>query len=160
MMVIAPWKSRCVGLAHGSSQNGKLRLSDGIAVFIYPGESVVAFGRANIDQHTLRLLHTWYVRFGRVDHIGEISNDLLQRWVMVDGIFPDLEGVGAQIHFCVRVAIENAGLLREQIADGLVVVVILKKGFIRANDLGIFLQPLPHAGTQADDALNSIGRQK
>ncbi len=79
------------------------------------------------------------MRFGRVDHIGEISNDLVQRWVAVDSIFPDLEGIGAQIHFCVRVAIENAGFLRKQIVDRLIVAVILKKGFICPNHLGIFL---------------------
>ena len=100
------------------------------------------------------------MRFGRVDHIGEISNDLLQRWVTVDGIFPDLEGIRAQIHFRVRVAIENTSFLREQITDGLIVAVVLKKGFVCANHLGIFLQPLPHAGTQADNAFDPIGRQK
>ena len=84
----------------------------------------------------------------------------MQRWVAVDGILPDLEGVRAQIHLRVRVAIENAGFLREQIADRLIVAVVLKEGFIRADHLGVFLQPLPHAGTQADDALDPIGRQK
>ena len=79
-------------------------------MFVYPGQSVVAFGRADIHQHALRLLRTWHVWFGRVDHIREIRNDLLQRWVAVNGIFPDLEGIGTQVYFGVRVAIENAGL--------------------------------------------------
>jgi hypothetical protein len=100
------------------------------------------------------------VWFGRVDHIGEISNDLLQRWIAVDSIFPDLEGIRSQVHLCICVAIENTGFLREQITDRLIVAVILKKGFICANHLSILPQPLPHASTQADDALNSIGRQK
>ena len=115
---------------------------------------------AKVNQYALRLLHTGYVRFGRVDHIGEISNDLLQRWVAVDGIFPDLEGVGAQVYFRVRVAIENAGLLREQITHRLIVAVILKKGFICANHLGVFLQPLAHASAQADNTFNTISWQK
>src|SRR5262245_34934382 len=135
MMVVVPRQSRCVWLAHSSSQNGKLRLGYRIPLFVYPGQSVVAFSRANIYQHTLWLLHTWYVRFGRVDYIGEICNGLLQRWVAVDSIFPDLEGIRAQIHLGVRIAIENASFLREQITDRLIVAIIFKKGFIRANYL-------------------------
>jgi len=47
-----------------------------------------------------------------------------------------------------------------KITDCLIVTVVLKKGFICANHLGIFLQPLPHAGTQADNAFDPVGRQK
>ena len=42
----------------------------------------------------------------------------------------------------------------------LIVAVVLEKGFVRADDLGVFLQALPDAGTQADDPFDAIGRQK
>ena len=42
----------------------------------------------------------------------------------------------------------------------LVVLVVLEEGFVRADHLGVLLQALPHAGAQADDALDAVGRQE
>jgi hypothetical protein len=84
----------------------------------------------------------------------------LQRWITVNGVFPDLEGIGAEINFCVGIAVKNASLLRKQIADDLIIAVVLEEGFICADNLGVFFEPLPHAGAQADDAFHPICGQK
>jgi hypothetical protein len=100
------------------------------------------------------------VWFGRVHDIGQRRNDLLERWIAVDGVFPDLKCVGPKVHLGVRIAVENPCLLGEEIANSLIVLVVLKECFIGADDLGVFLQALADMGAQANDAFDTIGRQE
>ena len=100
------------------------------------------------------------MRLGGIDHVGQGRNDLLQLGVAVDGVLPDLVGVGSQVHLGVLVAVQDAGLLGEQVADDLVVPVVLKEGLIGADDFGVLLQALADAGAQADDPFNAVGRQE
>ena len=51
-------------------------------------------------------------------------------------------------------------MLGEQVAQRLLVVVILEKGFIGADHLGIGLQALAYTRAQLDDPLDAIGGQK
>ena len=37
---------------------------------------------------------------------------------------------------------------------------VLEKGFVRADDFGVFLETLADARAQADEALDALGRQK
>ena len=48
----------------------------------------------------------------------------------------------------------------EQVANDVVMPFVLEEGLIRADDLGIFLQASAHPGAQADEALDTLGRQE
>ena len=42
----------------------------------------------------------------------------------------------------------------------LIVLVVFEERFIRADNLGVFLQALAHARAQANDAIDAVGRQE
>ena len=84
----------------------------------------------------------------------------MQRGIAVNGILPYLESIRSKVYFGVGIAVENARFLREEVADALIVAIILEKGFVCADDLGIFLQSLTDTGTQADDPFDTIRRQE
>jgi hypothetical protein len=84
----------------------------------------------------------------------------LQRGIAVNGILPYLEGIGTEVYFGISIAVENARFLREEVADALIVAIILEKGFVCADNLGVFLQSFTDAGTQADDPFETVGRQE
>ena len=98
--------------------------------------------------------------FRGVDHIGKIGDDFLERRVAVDGVFPDLEGEGTEIDFVVGLAVENSGLLREQIAHGLFIRIVLEERLVSSDNLRILPEPLTDTGTKPDDSFNAVGRKK
>ena len=79
---------------------------------------------------------------------------------MLDGVFPDLVGLGSEIDFGVVVAVEDPGLLGKEIADGLLVGLILEKGFVAADHFGVLAEAVAHAGAQADDAFDAVGGEE
>ena len=84
----------------------------------------------------------------------------MQRRITVDGILPYLESIGPKVYFGIGIAVENARFFREEVADALIVTIILEKRFVCADDLGVFLQSLADAGTQADDPFDTVRRQE
>ena len=100
------------------------------------------------------------MRAGRIDHFRQRRDGLFERRVAVDGVLPDLVGVGTQVHLAVRVVVEDAGLLGEQVADRLLVVVVFEEVFVGADDFGILLQALADSGPQPEDSFNAVGRQE
>src|ERR1019366_5825087 len=56
--------------------------------------------------------------------------------------------------------VERAGFFGEQISDESVVLFVLEKCFVRADDFGVFLQTLAHARAQPDETFNTFGGQK
>ena len=76
------------------------------------------------------------MRAGGVDDFGQCRDDLFERRVAVDGVLPDLVGVGTQVHLAVRVVVEDAGLLGEQVADRLFAAVVFEEVFVGADDFG------------------------
>ena len=56
--------------------------------------------------------------------------------------------------------VEDAGFFGEEVADEGVVLLVLEKGFVGADDLGVFVQALADARAQADEALDAIGGQE
>jgi hypothetical protein len=52
------------------------------------------------------------------------------------------------------------GLLGEQVAEGLVVAIVLEEGFVGAHHLGVLSEPLADAGAKADDLLDAVGWEK
>ena len=83
-----------------------------------------------------------------------------ERGIAVDGVFPDLESVGAKIDFGIGIAVQDSGLFGEQVAHGLLVAVVLKERFVGANDFLVFLEPLANTGAKANDPLYAISRKK
>ena len=130
---------------------------------------VVAFGRFDIDQSAaLRCVQAecgqagaggiQRKRFGRIDHRRQRFDAVRQRGLAFGGLFPDLPRIRGQIDFVVRV-IQHALLFGVQVADG-VGLFVFKKGFIGADDFGVFLQPLANALAQFDQVFHAVGRQK
>ncbi len=68
--------------------------------------------------------------------------------------------MGAQVDLGLGLAVQDACPLGEQVANGLIVSVVLEERFVGSHDLGILLEPLPYPGTQLDDPLNPLGRQE
>ena len=97
---------------------------------------------------------------GGEDHIGQVGDGFFQRRVGVAGVFPNLVGERGEVHFVVFRVVEDAGFFGEKVADEVVVFFVLEKGFVGADDLGVFLQALADARAQADEALDAIGGQK
>ena len=60
----------------------------------------------------------------------------------VDGVLPDLVGVGGQVDLGVGVAVQDAGLLVVKVEETLIVAVVLEKRLVGADDLGVLLEPL------------------
>ena len=96
---------------------------------------------------------------GRVNNLRHCRNDLLDFRITIDGVFPDLPGVGGQIDLGVAVVVEDAVLLGVQVADQTVVViaVVVEEGFVGADDFGVLDQALPDASAQPDETLDAIG---
>src|SRR4051794_36888465 len=110
------WLSRKRGSlrrALGGLENRKLRLGDGLAVLVEPSQGVVAVGRVDVGEHTLRLAGRWRMRACGEDDVGQIRYRLLQRGITIYGVLPDLVGIRAKVDLSVGIAVENAGLLGE-----------------------------------------------
>ena len=95
-----------------------------------------------------------------VNDVGQVGDRLLQRGIAVDGVLPDLVGVRAQVDLGIGVAVENAGFLGEQVADHVVVTVVLEEGLVGTDNLGVLPQPLPDTGSQPDDPFDPICRKE
>ena len=151
-----------------------LAFGDGAAFFVHPGQRVVAVGGADINHDTggrirvstptpagfVRGTARGGQRLGGKNDVRQVGNGLLQRRIGVAGVFPDLVGQRREIHFVVLRVVQDAGFLREQVANDIVVFFVLEKGFVRADDFGVFVQALADARAQADEALDAIGGQE
>ena len=100
------------------------------------------------------------MRAGRIDDFRQCRDDLFERRVAVDGVLPDLVGVGTQVHLAVRVVVENAGLLGEQVADRLFAAVVFEEVFVGADHFGVLLQTLADPRSQPEDSFNAVGGQE
>ena len=136
------------------------RLGDDSAVPSGVGERVVAVLGAHEQQHALGPRCGRRVRARREHHVGKRGNRLFQSGVAVDGVFPDLQGVGGQVDLAVGVPVQDSGVLVVQVEDGLVIGFVLEERLVGAHHLGVLLEPRPHPPAQLDDALDAVGRQE
>src|ERR1022692_671095 len=169
-MVIGQARERgCGRFASGGAQYFVLRFRDRATFFVQPGERVVAIGGADVDHDAGGRLRASRGNafggnggqgLGGKDNTGQIGDSLLERWISVAGVFPNLVSQRREVHFVVRRIVEDAGLFSEEVADDRVVLFILKKGFVRADDFGVFVETLADARAQADEALDALCRDK
>ena len=120
-------------------QDDLLRFGSHAAVLVHPDEGVVVLRRAHIHDDSFRGACGRLVRLGGIDDGRKFGDGFLQLGVGGDGVLPDLIGVGGQVHLRVRIAVQNARLLGEEVAHPLIVSVILEEGLVRADDFGVLL---------------------
>ena len=91
---------------------------------------------------------------------GRSATAFSNRRVRAGSVLPYLVGVGGQVYVSFRIPVKDTGALVIQVDDGLFVFIILEERLIRADHLGVLLEPVPDTLAQFDDALNSLGGQE
>ena len=160
VVILAPGQGRLPGSAGGGLEDRELRVGDAPALGIHPGQRVVALAGAQVDEGAGRGLLALDVPARGVDDVGEGRDLALERRIVVDGVLPDLVGVGGQVDVAVGVAVEDARLLVVEIDQDPIVAVVFEERLVGADHLGVLAQAGADAAAQADDALDAVGREE
>ncbi len=80
--------------------------------------------------------------------------------VAFHGVLPYLVGLRREIHFRIVITVKNAGVLRIEIAHGLLVALVFEERLIAPHDFRILVQTLSDTTAQTDDPLNTIGGEE
>ena len=146
VVVREPGNSRCSRSAFGGLQDAVLGIRDAVTFGVYPGEGVRARGCLEVDEHALVAIFLRLKLPGGVDDVRHIRNRLLEGRICINGVLPDLVGVGRQVDLRILLAVEEAGFLVIEVRDCLVVLVVVEERLVGPDHLGILAEPVQNLG--------------